>query len=148
MKIVHSKIDKGELGSVFDFFKTYMKPVIDDAFGWDEEFQRKEFESHYESEWFSWVFCGEEKVGLVCSRFKENSLHIHLIIIFSQVQRRGIASSVVCKFRAEAHAEQLDITLSCFKNNTPAVSLYEKLGFVVLTQDEYFYDFISSAKST
>ena len=124
-----------------------MKPIIDDGFGWDEEFQRNSFGSNLDSDWFNWVLVGDKKgatnkVGLVCSRFKRRSLHIHLLIIFAEEQKKGIGSATVNKFKAQAYAENTNLTLNCFKHNVPALNLYRNMGFVVNSEEEYFYRFI------
>jgi ribosomal protein S18 acetylase RimI-like enzyme len=46
-----------------------------------------------------------------------------------------------------AHSHNLPLTLRCFKNNEPALSLYRKLEFSVASEDEHFYDFISKVTS-
>ena len=118
-----------------------MKPVIDSAFGWDEEFQSNGFHSHLQPEWFFWVHMHSEKVGVICKRRRENSVHIHLLIVFSKEQRKGIATAVTQKVINSAVKRNLDVTLSCFKNNKPALNLYTSLGFKVKSDDEYFFDF-------
>lgn len=40
MEVVLSRLETVELDSAFEVFKAYMKPVIEDAFGWDENFQK------------------------------------------------------------------------------------------------------------
>jgi len=142
MEIFFSKLEKQERETAFEIFQKYMKPVIDDAFGWNDEFQRNGFESHLKQEWFSWVLVNDKKSGVVCSCLKENSIHIHLLIIFTEAQRKGIATSVTRLLKTEASDIGKDLTLSCFKNNEPALNLYKKLGFIVKSESEYSYDFI------
>ncbi len=143
MKIEFLKLKKDEFSVTFEIFKAYMKPVIDEAFGWDEEFQKNSFESRLKLEWFSWILVGGDKVGLVCNRLKQNSIHIHFLVIFTEAQRRGLASSVTRKLSDKAKKKQLNLTLSCFKNNKSAVLLYKRLGFVINSEDDHFYDFIN-----
>lgn len=148
MNIEFSKLEEQEIFPLFVIFKTYMKPIIENAIGWNEQFQRESFTARLQPEWFNWILCNGEKVGLICKRRKESSLHLHLLIIFSNVQRSGIGSLVVEQLKVDAQNQQLDLTLSCFKNNEPAVMLYRQQGFVVSTEDEHFYDFIISSAST
>ena len=148
MKIEFLKLKKDEYGATFEIFKTYMKLVIDEDFGWDEEFQKNGFESRLKLEWFSWVLVDGDKVGLVCNRLKQNSIHIHFLVIFTEAQRRGIASSVTRRLHDEAKKQQLSLTLSCFKNNEPALQLYKRLGFVISPENEHFYDFINRREVT
>ncbi|EJG1707960.1 GNAT family N-acetyltransferase [Vibrio parahaemolyticus] len=148
MEIILSKFKKHEHSSAFDDFKLYMKPIVESAVGWDESFQRTSFESKLEPEWFSWIICNGEKVGYVCSRLKSSSIHIHLLIIYTDSQRKGFGSTVIQKLKQQANLQQLDLTLSCFKSNEPAARMYKRLEFVTDSEDEFFYNFISAAEST
>lgn len=125
----------------FEIFKTYLKPFIDDAFGWDETFQRGGFDTYLHPEWFSWVHLKGKKVGMVCSEIQESSLYIHLLIVFTKAQRKGIASAITNKLKEDASNKELDLTLSCFKTNVVAIELYKKLGFQITSEDEYSYGF-------
>ena len=153
MDIEFSKLDLEERERSFELYKTYMKPVIEDAFGWDEKFQRNGFESNLDPDWFSWILVQSEKggylkAGLVCSRFKRRSLHIHLFLVFAEEQRKRIGHSAVQKLKEQAYTEKTNVTLSCFKNNIPALSFYKSLGFVVESEEEYFYRFVFRNKNT
>ena len=151
LDIEFTRLYSEERGMPFEIYKAYMKPIIDDAFGWDEEFQRNGFESNLDPDWFSWVLVEDKgktkKAGLTCSRYKRRSLHIHLLVVFAEEQRKGIATSVVKKLKAQAYAENTHLTLNCFKNNVPALNLYRNLGFVINSEDEHFYRFIFKKQS-
>ncbi|WP_165311475.1 GNAT family N-acetyltransferase [Vibrio ziniensis] len=143
MDIILSQFKPHEHLPAFSEFKRYMKPIVDSAIGWDEDFQRSSFESRLQPEWFRWILSNGEKVGYVCSRIKSSSLHIHLLIIFEHQHRKGFASSVIKAIKSEANSQRLDLTLSCFKNNLPAANLYKQLKFEISSEDEHFYNFIS-----
>ncbi len=147
MEIVFSKFKKHEYSSAFDDFKLYMKPIVDSAIGWDEDFQRTSFESRLKPEWFSWILYNDEKVGYVCSRLKSSSVHIHLLIIYMDKQRKGFASTVLKKLKQQANSQQLDLTLSCFKKNESAACMYKSLEFAIDSEDELFYNFRSVVKA-
>ncbi len=62
------------------------------------------------------------------------SLHIVNLNVAAAYRRRGIAQQMirtVCGYYAPSHAG-LMVTLDVEKTNTPARSLYEKLGFTIL----------------
>ena len=147
MEITLTKFKKHEQSSAYDDFKLYMKPIIDSAIGWDEDFQRTSFESRLKPEWFSWILYNGEKVGYVCSRLKSSSIHIHMLIIYWDKQRRGFASAVLEQLKQQANLQQLDLTLSCFKNNESAARMYKRLEFVIDSEDELFYNFIHVPES-
>lgn len=148
MEITFSKIKMDEFDSTFNIFREYLKPAFADAFGWDEECQKRQFVSRLQPEWFSWILSNNAKIGLQCSRVKPNSLHLHLLIIFSQAQRQGFASLATQMLTTEAHSKELNLTLSCLKNNMPALRLYRTSGFEVNSEDEYFFFLVKKFEST
>lgn len=141
-------VNKEELPQTFDLFKQYMKPVIENSLGWDEGFQNSGFKSRLLPEWFYWVEINKERVGLVCFKTLERTIHIHLLIIFAPHQGNGYGELVTNHIRHRASEENKSLTLSCFKNNEPAVSLYKKLKFRVKSEDNYFFHFSSDRIST
>ena len=64
----------------------------------------------------------------------DRSLHIVNINVASAFRRQGLAQQMIrsiCGYYADSHAG-LMVTLDVEKANTPAFSLYRKLGFTVL----------------
>lgn len=148
MELELKKIEAEEIPQTFELFKQYMRPVIEVAFGWDEEFQESGFKSRLLPDWFSWIVVNNETVGLVCFKKQEYSLYIHLLIIFSEHQRNGVGKLVTEHLRRHAEEEGGELTLSCFKNNDPALNLYKKLKFETVAEDRYFYHLSSGEVST
>ncbi|CAG8999863.1 MAG: hypothetical protein CENE_01846 [Candidatus Celerinatantimonas neptuna] len=126
------------MDELFEVFKCYMRPVLEDVLGWDEAFQKDGFYSYLQHEWFYWMTLDDRRVGLVCHKMTEDSVHIHLLVVFSELQRQGLATQVMRYLRDNAHRRYLPLTLSCFKTNEQA-QLYQKQGSVVTSQDEHFY---------
>jgi ribosomal protein S18 acetylase RimI-like enzyme len=114
-----------------------MHDVIDETFGWDESFQKKGFYENYSLDWLSWVYRNNHKVGLICARKASESLHLHLLIVFEQYQRTGIAAVIL----SDLIGKERTVTLSSFKNNLPAIRLYQKMGFQCISEDEHFYSY-------
>ena len=94
-EIVYKPLVETEFDVAFDCFKLYMHCVIDEKFGWDETFQKKGFYDNYSLDWLFWVYRNNHKVGLVCVRKAPESLHLHLLIVFEQYQRAGIAALIL-----------------------------------------------------
>jgi ribosomal protein S18 acetylase RimI-like enzyme len=147
MDLEFTKVQESDFESTFEVFKNHMKSVIESAFGWDEQFQESGFKSRLRLEWFHWITQKKSRVGLVCYKTSQESVHIHLLVIFAEAQRQGLGSAVSKHIAGIAHSHNLPLTLRCFKNNEPALSLYRKLGFSVASEDEHFYDFISKVTS-
>jgi len=133
-EIVYKPLVETEFDAAFDSFKFYMHDVIDEKFGWDEAFQKKGFYENYSLDWLSWVYRNNHKVGLICARRAPESLHLHLLIVFEQYQRTGIAAVIL----SDLIGKESIVTLSSFKNNLPAISLYQKMGFQCVSEDKHF----------
>ena len=141
MKLRFSSIGVKEYGQVFELFKLYLKPIIEDAIGWDEDFQKNGFTNRLPLESFSWIKVDGNRVGLVCFKTLEDKIHIHLLIIFEAYQKQGFAVLVTEYFKSLALNNHKHLTLSCFKNNVPAIKLYKKLNFLIESEDKHFFDF-------
>ena len=145
MDLHFKQITQAELTVAFDLFKEHMKPVIEKAFGWDDSYQEDSFKNRLKPRWFHWVYSEQSPVGLVCYKTTSESVHIHLLIVFDDMQRQGIGQKISRALQSTAHQQGLPLTLSCFKNNQPAYSLYKMLGFTVNAEDQHFYSMISRA---
>ncbi|SHO57013.1 hypothetical protein [Vibrio quintilis] len=66
MEIELMPLSPDESGLTFDIFKQYMKPIVDEALGWDEAFQRHGFTTSLQPEWFHWVIHHGHQAGLIC----------------------------------------------------------------------------------
>ncbi len=140
MSVELKPFQSNERQTAFPVFKQELKPVIDEAIGWDEAYQRQGFFKRLQLDWFYWLYHQDEKVGLVCFREKPESIHVHLLILFSQHQGQGLASAFTSSLYTQAVDKGVGVSLSCFKNNERALHFYEKHGFEVLSEDNLFYD--------
>ena len=143
MDLYFKQITEAEVALTFDLFKQHMKPVIEEAFGWDDSYQENGFKDRLKTCWFYWVYAKQTLVGLVCYKTTSESVHIHLLIVFDEMQRQGFGRQISRQLQSSAHQQGLPLTLSCFKNNQPAFSLYKMLGFTISSEDQYFYSMIS-----
>jgi len=67
------------------------------------------------------------------------------IQILPKFQGNGIASHLIEQLVSEAHQFSIHVTLSVLKAN-PARSLYERLGFIVVSEDTYSYEMQNKRK--
>ena len=141
LKFKNFTIEDMELA--FDIYKSGLHTVIEEAFGWNDDYQFQRFSTRYKREWFRWIEKDFERLGYECFNSKGDELHISLLIIDQQLQSKGFGSKVMIHIQEMASDENYKaITLSSFKNNLSAVAFYIKLGYQIIHEDEYFLDLI------
>ncbi|MDN3648560.1 GNAT family N-acetyltransferase [Reinekea marina] len=129
---------------VFDLTKAELFPFVDEVFGWDDAFQKQRMMDDYKPHWFYWLEFEKEEIGYLCFKRYDQAIHIHLLILKPQWQNRGYGRKVMEFIHSMARLEQRDITLSSFKINTKAVSLYRSLGYHLSGEEEHFLLFRKS----
>lgn len=140
MSIIFEQMDDPYSEEVFALTKEGLYPFVDKVFGWDDEFQRQRMRDDYKPEWFYWVYDSGSKVGYVCFKPYEQSLHLHLIVLAERFIGNGLGKKVMEAVHKIAEKESRDVTLSCFKCNKRAVNLYNSLNYEV-TEEEHFFLF-------
>ena len=137
-------VSNSEFEALFDFVKQGIFIHVDKTFGWDDDFQRQRLINDYHPSWFHWIYHKSERVGLVCFKPYGNAYHVHLLIIFPQYQDQSLGKKVMSRIHEKAHQEQRNqITLSSFRSNIRAISLYQSLGYQIV--DDNDEDFVGMA---
>ena len=131
-----------DLGEAYKLYKQELYNVIQKVFGWDEDFQIERFKNLYRLDWFHWIEQGSTRVGYICFYARENEIHVSLLIIFPNLQRKQFGGKVMNIIKKVAGAQNFKVTLSSFKENEQAVKFYQKLGYKIVGQDEHFFDLI------
>lgn len=144
MKILQSPFLDSDLKAAYELYSKELRPIIDDAFGWDEDFQRQRFFSHYEQDWFRWIEEGEKRIGLVCFAERDEGLHVHLLIVEDDYKGKGYGKAAMLELHKLARNKKLSVKLSTFKNNLSAIAFYKKLGYEVINEDQHFLDLRNS----
>ncbi len=139
MEIQFEAIKNSDYELLFKVVKEGLYSYVNEVFGWDDQFQHSRLKQDYQFEWFHWVYCRGENVGMVCYKRYNNAMHVHLLVIFPKYQGQGFGSRVMEKIKVEACSEQREkITLSSFVINQQAVRLYKGLGYKVTDSDNDF----------
>ncbi|KZN34018.1 hypothetical protein N480_22775 [Pseudoalteromonas luteoviolacea S2607] len=99
-------------------------------------------EDHYKCSHL--IFIDDVKVGTLKYLSTQESLEIMQLQVAPQYQNKGLGRAVVQYIVAE-HAN-LPTYLTVLKEN-PALYLYQKLGFVITSEDEYEYHMLLPAES-
>jgi ribosomal protein S18 acetylase RimI-like enzyme len=108
-----------------------MRDVIEQTWGWDDAWQRADFEKRFAAYTVSIIEAGSRSVGSLWLEQRPDSLYIHELQVAPPHQGRGIGTAVIEMVIEQGASRGLPITLSVVPANPRARDLYERLGFRV-----------------
>jgi ribosomal protein S18 acetylase RimI-like enzyme len=118
-----------------------MRDVITRTWGWDEAWQRANFDGRFDPSKVSIVSAGGRDVGSVWLEIRPGELYVAELQIVPEMQGRGLGSAVLRGVVASAAARGACVTLQVLDLNVRARRLYERLGFYVTGEtDRYVTD--------
>ena len=119
---------------LFDAYKDAMQPHVEEAWGWDEKFQRNGFLEHLPGSSWIVVRYKHRDIGGYVLKTREDHFWLEMIIVLPRYRSQGIGSRIVEHIQGMADPVQLSV----FKSS-PAVKFYAELGFVQKDVDEHTY---------
>jgi ribosomal protein S18 acetylase RimI-like enzyme len=122
-----------------------LKKYIEKTWGWNEDWQRRNFEKNFHVEDGQIIVCENTDIGFYWLIEKENEILLASIRITPEYQNRGIGTKIIKDLIASTNKKNKNLRLQVLKVN-PAKKLYERLGFVI--KDETETHFIMEKKST
>jgi len=116
---------------LYDLHCSTMRDMIEQTWGWDDAWQRAEFERRFETYAVSIIAAGGRSVGSLWLEQRPDSLYIHDLQVTPSEQGRGIGTAVVGMVIELGAGRALPVDLSVLLANPRARALYERLGFRV-----------------
>jgi ribosomal protein S18 acetylase RimI-like enzyme len=139
MKYCLRNITEHDKDFIYNLKKSSIYEFVQRIWGWDEEYQIKDFEADFNLEDFKIIVIEDKYVGFVQTNENQSNINIAEIHIVPLYQSNGIGSSIIKNIISQADNEDKTVTLGCFIENTGAKHLYEKLGFrVIKTTDTHY----------
>jgi ribosomal protein S18 acetylase RimI-like enzyme len=108
-----------------------MRDVIEQTWGWDEAWQRADFEKRFKVCAVSIIEAGSRSVGSLWLEQRPDSLYVHELQVTPPQQGRGIGTAVIEMVIEKGASRGLPIVLSVVAANPRARDPYERLGFRV-----------------
>jgi ribosomal protein S18 acetylase RimI-like enzyme len=115
-----------------------MRDAIEQTWGWDDSWQRANFDSRFEEYAVSVVEVDSLPVGSVWLELRPDSLYVHDFGVTPPQQCRGIGTAVVGMVIDQGAGLGLPVVLSVLSANPRARALYERLGFRVTAVEPPF----------
>jgi GNAT superfamily N-acetyltransferase len=119
---------------LYSCYQRTMRGYIDQTWGWDEEFQRMSFIEHLSWQRFQVITTGHVAIGGACIAESRSSIDLEMMFIDPRSQRKGIGSEFLTDLLGRARKECRIVRLRVLKVN-PAKALYQRLGFVKVSED-------------
>lgn len=108
-----------------------MREVVEHTWGWDESWQRRDFDRRFRVCQTFVIEADARIVGGLLLDSQLDSVNIVELQILPGYQGRGMGAAILESVINQAARDGLDVTLSIVDANTRARSLYERLGFEV-----------------
>ncbi len=81
-----------------------------------------------------------EVLGYVHYSASVDALDINSVFVFPKYRKKGLAENLLSQVFIDAKNRRIDkIFLEVRESNTPAISLYEKLGFKIISERKKYY---------
>jgi ribosomal protein S18 acetylase RimI-like enzyme len=116
---------------LYALHRTTMHEVIDNTWGWDDAWQRADFDRRFSACAVSIIDIQGRAAGGLWLESTPDSLHIVELQLVPDMQGKGVGSAVVQHIIQQGINRGLPVTLSVVPANPRAKRLYERLGFEV-----------------
>lgn len=114
---------------LYDVFCQTMRESVEMTWGWDDDWQRRDFERRFAVCQSFVIESGSTPAGGLFLEPRERSVHIVELQILPRYQGMGIGTEIIEKVVDRAVRDGRDVTLAVAATNTRASRLYERLGF-------------------
>ena len=122
----------------YNIKKDALQSYIDKTWGWNEEFQKKYHEKHFDTKNLQIVEVQNKPVG--CLEILDNKDHLLIsgLYIMQKYQSKKIGSSIINNIIKDSNTKRKTIKLQVLKANERAMQLYKSLGFETYMVDNIY----------
>jgi ribosomal protein S18 acetylase RimI-like enzyme len=113
-----------------------MRPYVEATWDWDDRAQEVLFDESFAPERCRIIQVAGEDAGVLTVEESEQQIWLELIEIHPRWQRAGIGTSIVRSLLQRGAETRKPVSLRVLRTNTSARSLYERLGFAAVREDE------------
>lgn len=138
-KIDDSGPDTEQKSQLWQLYIKYMKPYIEQIWGWQEEWQYQHFEQDF-SQRHTITITDNAKI---CGYFQYAKLstetYLYMIILDSKIQKKGIGRKILRLL--ESMQSNKPVKLRCFHINANAQRFYRQQGYRISAKEKDFVVF-------
>ncbi|WP_205622378.1 GNAT family N-acetyltransferase [Xanthomonas arboricola] len=135
----------GDQPLLFEIHRSVFRNHIEQIWGWDEVWQRKNFASELAITATSIIEYEGCIAGYIQVIDDNEQIYIQNIAISKDFQGKRIGTQLLKGLQADAAVRSVPLVLSVFRTNEAALRLYERLGFLRIGQTETHVEMCWSA---
>ena len=128
-----------DAGPIFDLYKELFHGHIQQIWGWDETWQRLNFEEEWKTARTWRIESQDRLVGYLQQKEENDFIYLLSVAIIPDFQGRGIGREIMLGFQRMAEELGQPLRLSVFRTNPRALSFYLNLGFRVAEEAPEFH---------
>ncbi len=116
------------------FHHLCMKKAVEKTFGpWSDDFQKKLLRDKYQKNYSSLLFMMQEGqcIGTINMKKNNDGIFIENFYIHPNEQGKGWGKKILSDIKENCH-------LYCLKKEKKVIKFYQKNGFIIDKEDEYF----------
>ncbi|QAA33041.1 GNAT family N-acetyltransferase [Clostridium manihotivorum] len=132
-----SELDKD---FIYNVKKQSIYNYVENIWGWDEEYQVKDFESDFNIENFKVIVADDKYIGFIQLNEDISNVNITEIHIIPEYQGNGTGFDIINNIIEQAIKDDKTISIGCFIDNIRAKQLYERIGFKVVSITDTHYE--------
>ncbi|MFH0909050.1 MAG: GNAT family N-acetyltransferase [bacterium] len=114
---------------LYSLYCTVLRDHISAIWGWDDTWQRNDFDGHFSPQQITVLLVGNHPIGYMHVEERSGVTWLRMIAILPEHQKKGIGRRAMEDLIDKANHQAKDIGLQVFKINTNARRFYERLGF-------------------
>lgn len=129
-----------DIGWLTDVFLRSLREPISVARGaWDEAREQLQFREQLELGRTQVIQLRGADIGFLMSREHGDQVELHTLCIAPEYQSQGIGTYITRRLVRDAQTSGRNVVLSVLKANERARKVYERLGFVIVSESTYHH---------
>jgi ribosomal protein S18 acetylase RimI-like enzyme len=127
----YKNAEESDREAIYQLYRLVMHGFISEIWGWDEQWQRGDFSTHFDSQGITLALKEHKLVGYSHIENQDSQIFIRMIVVHPHHQRNGIGTKLLESVITSADKKRKKVSLEVFKINGVAKAFYERHGFNV-----------------
>lgn len=95
MTYAYRKAEEADGEAIYQLYRLVMHGFISDIWGWDEQWQRADFSTHFDPRGVTLAFQEDQLAGYSHVENRDRQLFIRMIVVHPRHQRNGIGKKLL-----------------------------------------------------